>query len=213
MKALYNKPCTWCDPKGFSDRLVLNYRWRERKTDNLIFMQGRPLPFDTGLSHWQAPAQDPAEYDLVLHAETMPAKWLKYDCLPNTLIGNPPIVNRRVLHLLEDLCPVDFQAFPVVIKNENPKLPDFENHAYHLINITHCVDAIDRERSVITYQKNGNIDDLTRLRLIENGLAQHHLAPIDNYHSIILASPQLVALFKKEKVKGVRFLTDEEDYP
>jgi len=194
---------------------MLNYRWRERSTDSLIFMQGRSLPFDTGLPHWRAPAQDPKDYDLVLHTEASPEKWLQYDCLPNNTVGNSPVVNSRTLALLSTLCPEDFQAFPVVIKNENSKIPDFENHDYHLINITHRVRAVDSERTVfstLSEELGGSpIGVRGDLYLHEKCLNDHHLVR-DDILDFILVSPELVALFKKEKIKGVRFMKEEEYY-
>ena len=204
----------WREPKNFPDRLMLNYLWRERKTDYFIFGYGQPLPWDSGNPNLVSTLQDPKDYDLVLHATRPPEKWLQYGCLPNNALL--PVVNTRVLSLLSQLCPHDFQAFPVVIQNENPKIPDFENHDYHLLNITQCVGAIDAERtefSRLSDELGGNpIGIRGHLCFREGCLGIHHLARDSTLHSHLLASPELVALFKKEKVKGVRFMKEEEYY-
>jgi hypothetical protein len=206
--SVYTRPYFWCIPENFPNSLILNYRWRERKTNRFIFGFGQRLPWDSGNPNLSFTLQDPKDYDLVLHATRPPEKWLQYGCLPNN--AGSPIVNDRVLALLSVHCSNDFQAFPVVIKNENPRLPDFENHDYHLLNITHCVEAIDREKSIIKYYPNGKIDDLKVLFLKENCLGEHHLARVKDYTPKIVVSSELLKLFKKEKVKGVRFMTDEE---
>lgn len=175
-------------------------------------MQGRPLPFDTGNPHMAATLQNPKDYDLIFHSEVPEEKMSQYDVLPNNAIGGLT-VNNHVLKLLKSLCPEDCQAFPVIIQNENPKLPDFENHDYSLINITNTVDAIDRTQSKIKYDEDNEPAHIASLRLKEDCMGPHHIVRINDYHPIILVSPELVALFKKEKIKGVRFLKDFEAYP
>jgi hypothetical protein len=212
----YRAPYKWSIPNDFPNKAILNYRWQERKTDSLIFMQGRSLPFDTGNPNMAITLQDPKDYDLIFHSEVPEETILKYDVLPNNSMGGV-IVKSGLLKLMNDFCPNDFQAFPVIIRNENPKLPDFENHDYWLINITNMVDAIDREATEFNYLSKdlgGEIFGVKRnLNFREKVVGTHHLSRDSILHSFILASPELVSLFKKEKIKGVRFLKDFEAYP
>lgn len=212
MKETYNKPYLWHCPGNYPNSAILDYKRRERKTRSFTFMYGHPLPFDTGNSNLYFTLQDPKKYDLIFHAEVPMEKLLKFDTLPNNCSGRPPIVNQRVLDLLTKHCPNDFQAFPVTICNENPKLPDFENHDYFLLNLTNLVDAIDFKESKLTWDDDGDIDDLKTLRLKSNSMKSHHLARLKLYKIKVLVSPELVELFKKEKIKGVQFLKDEEAY-
>ena len=210
--AVYTKPYDWRIPQNFPNKAILNYKWRERKTNTLIFMQGHSLPYDTGNPHMRITLQDPQDYDLIFHSDTAEEKLEKYDVLPNNAMGGLT-VNRKVLNFFEMLCPNDFQAFPIIIRNENPKLPDFENHDYFLINITNTIDAIDQEQSIIKYDEDNEPEHISSLRLKEDCMGPHHISRIQDYHPIVLVSPTLVSLFKKEKVTGVRFLKDYESYP
>lgn len=212
----HNTPYLWRMPKTFPNSAILDHRAVEiktiKKTDSLTFMHGRKLPFDNGDNpNFAYTKQDPKDYDLDFYSDQEPGKWLKYDCLPNNLGGHPPIVNQRVLHLLQKFCSDDFQFFQVTILSGNPKLPNFANHEYYLLNITHTIDAIDKETSVILNRF--EVRHIKKLVLKEDSLKDHHLARIETYHPEIIVSSELVKLFKKEKVKGVRFLKDYEAYP
>ncbi len=212
-----NKPHIWMDTIGFPPRGILDHRRKDIKkhvkTSFLTFTHGKSLPFDSGNPNLAYTMQDPKDYDLTFYTDLPPDKWLKYDCLPNNLGGEPPIINKRTLKLLKNLCPEDFQEFPVIIKNGNPKLPEYTNHEYYLLNITHNASAIDIETSIIRYFESGNVDDIRKLVLQKDCLQGYHLTRIDIYSGIVLVSTELVNIFKKEKITGVRFLKDYEAYP
>lgn len=207
----YNKPYLWTYPERFPQKVFLDYRGEKRKTRSLIFIFGLRLPCDTGNPNLSITLQDPKDYDLELETEAAEERLLTYDVLPNN--SKAPIVNQRVLDLLTKYCPNDIQAFPVVIRNENPKLPDFDNHDYFLINITRLVDAIDKKNSKLTYYDTENVNSIKKLRLKENCLPGYSLARIKGYEPLEMVSPNLVSLFKKEKITGVKFEKDYEAYP
>ena len=78
----------------------------------------------------------------------------KLDTLP---IGTYPIFNKRAISILEQMCPDDFQAFPITVINspKKKKLEVFENHDYFAVNITNTVDAIDKDNSTLEYLTDG----------------------------------------------------------
>jgi len=207
----YNKPYIWRTPQNFPQKAFLDYKWEKRKTDHYIFMDGLRLPCNTGNPNLAATLQDPKDYDLQLETEATEERLIAYDVLPNNTPA--PIVNQRVLNILTKYCSDDIQAFPVVIRNENPKLPDFENHDYFLINITRLVDAIDKRSSKLTYYDTENINSIKKLRLQENCLLGYSLARIKGYEPLEIVSPNLVSLLKKEKITGAKFEKDYEAYP
>ena len=177
------------------------FRNSERKTNSYIFMEGKSLPFDSGLPNWKETLQDPKDYDL-LYTYFYDAKKLKsYACMPNN--GQAPLVNQKVLDILLDLCPDEFQYFPVTIVGENPKHPPFENHDYFLINICQTIDGIDKEKSDLTFCGE-EIDQIKTLVLKENmspfTLARWKYSMVEK----IVAEP-LVKAFKKTKINGVKF--------
>ena len=203
----------WRSPKNYPNAAWLNFRWQERTTDSLTFMTGQPLPFESENKHpdLDYTKKDPNDYDLIFYTDQLPEKWLKYDCLPNNMGGHPPVVNNRVLNLLKKLCPENFQDFPITIRNGNPKLPDFENNDYSLLNVINLVDAIDKQESVIVYSS--GVTDIRKMALKDDCLGSVHIARVDIYKPVIIVSTELVSLFKREKVKGIRFLKDWEAYP
>ena len=144
-----------------SNSHILEYKWRERKTDSYIFMQGKNLPFDCGYVERLNTLQDPKDYDLIYHAEISEEKLKGYACMPNN--SQAPLVNQKVLDMLLELCPDEFQYFPVTIVGENPKYPFFENHDYCLINICKTVDIVDQSQSKIKYFESGNFDSIEKL--------------------------------------------------
>jgi len=131
--------------------------------------------------------------------------FLKYDCPANT--SGSILVNERALELLQRVCPDDFEAFDAVIQTRDAVL---EN--YKIINILKLVDCIDLEKSWCRYFESGNLRSVENLIIKEHCMEGVNLARDKNLHSLILFSPELVKAFHKEKIKGKRFLTDQEAY-
>ncbi len=190
----------WDAERGNSH--ILEYRNKERQTSSSIFNKGYTLPFDCGYTERLNTLQDPKDYDLVYHAEIPEEKLLTYDCMPNN--GQAPLVNRRVLGILLEQCPDEFQYFPVTIVGENPKNSAFENRDYFLINICQTVDGIDKERSDIIYFDNGDVRNIKNLVLKEN-MKHFCISRLQNSLVDIIVSEPLVKAFKKAKVNGVKF--------
>jgi len=191
-----NKPYIWWNAENYPQKGHLKYNWREQETDDLIFMRARPV--------------SKQEYNLVFQCSLEEDKFLKFDILPNLSVA--PIANKRVIDILFAICPNDFQAFPVTIVN-SPKLSAYENHDYFLINITQEVDSVDRELSYLDLGKDGiDIEYIKKLVFKPVCMDDKHLACEMYFHPLELISPTLVKAFKKEKIKGGRFLTDVESY-
>jgi hypothetical protein len=210
MSESYNKPYLWKRDPRIPEKCYGFYNWKERKTDSLIFMEGINLPAsDIGKIHF---SQDPATYDLVFDVQVEEARIRSYDCLSNNTAG--PLVNKRVLELLQEMCPNDFQAFPAVIrsKQDKPITPYVIKDEYWLINVTKLVDCIDTDHSQLTFRDNGEIDDI-RAIVFKEGCMQNDpvlLARERRYRPHIFVSPLIKDAFKKAKIKGARFVTDEE---
>lgn len=191
-----NKPYVWGDAENYPQKGLLEYNWREQKTDDLIFMRGHPVP-----------EQD---YNLIFRCDLDEERFQKYDILPNLSVA--PIVNQRTSILLSSICPTDFQVFPVTIIN-GPKTTSYENHDYSLINFTRQIDSVDREHSYLDVRQNKKtIRNIRRLVFKPGCMGDFHLAREMYFHPLGLVSPTIVKAFKKEKIKGARFLTDLESY-
>lgn len=206
----YNKPYILREAGNLPYNGYALFKDEERQTDPIIFMQGHSLPFDTGNSNLSATLQPVEEYDLVYSYRYPEEKLKGYDCMPNT--GYAPLVNTRVLEILQELCPHDIQAFPATIVSEVPKKFAFENHDYWVINITKTVDGIDKELSDFERlpEKLGSVPIGTKKLVMREYENTYHIARDTILGTHILVSPTLVKAFKKAKIKGVKFLKDTE---
>jgi hypothetical protein len=189
----YNKPYL-INKSGVPNAHYLKYKWRERKTDRFIFNYGT----------WVKPD----DFDLIFHSSTTLEKQTQYDCIPNN--AAVLLVNERALKILEDLSPNDFQSFEATIVSEEDNQPAFKVYNYRLINITKLVDAIDINKSECCRFDTGEIYGVEKLVLKENCMGNIHLARDQSLHSHILASDTLRKAFTKAKIRGVKFLRDDQ---
>jgi hypothetical protein len=210
MSKSYNKPYLWKRDPRIPEKCYTYYNWKERKTNYLIFMEGIQLPAsDIGKIHF---SQDPATYDLIFDVQVEEARIRSYDCLPNNAAGL--LVNKRILELLQEMCPNDFQAFPAIIRSRKDKPIEAYviEDEYWLINVTKLVDCINIDQSQLTLDDNGEIEDIRSI-VFKGGCMQNGpilLARERRYVPHILVSPLIKDAFKKAKIKGARFVTDEE---
>lgn len=194
MKSTYNKPYILLG--SYSKSAYLRYDTSCRKTNSWYFKYGRPIP--------------KYPYDLQFGCEDKEEKMVKWDIL-NSTFGSP-IVNQKVLDILNTICPDDFQVFPAVIRNYKPRATPFENRDYFVLNITRTVDTIDREKSKYEESENSNsrIYGMKRSIFKENSIGPFHLARDKFWDHQELISLTLVKALKKEKVRGGSFYKDED---
>lgn len=197
----------WTVPDYTPQKYWGKYDTSVRKTNRLIFMLGIELPCaDMGKIKT---SQDPSTYDLIYNVEGSEARLKKYDVLPNN--GTAPLVNKRTLSLLQELCPNDFQAFPAIIRGEGKDFESYDNHDYSIINIIVQKECIDKEKSKLTYFESGSIDSIKKLVPNDASCMEGHHLVRDKYcHSMKFCSPTLVALFKEHKIKGVDFIDEDQ---
>ncbi len=205
------KPLIWSTPENFKERHYMDYNWRpmNERTNSYIFMGGRFLPCqDIGNLKY---SQDPKDYDLTFASECLPKEFKRFDCLPNN--GQAPLVNQKVLDILSRLCPDDFQAFPVVIVPEPGSPHSFENHDYWLINITKQVEAIDLEKSILSFfeEMPNRVSSIKKLLFLNDKQFETPLiARIINDRSFEIVSPPLAQALKESNVTGVQFIEDKD---
>lgn len=206
----YNKPYLWEDAAKIPQMCYAYYNWRERQTNYSIFMSGSALPKpDIGKVHY---SQDPNTYDLIFDVQAEETRIRDYDCLPNN--STAPLVNKRVLNILESLCPHDFQAFPAIIRNQGKKgvMPYSIEGEYWVVNIVNVIDAIDITNSRLTFDEDEDINDIRSINFKEGVLQEGSilLARERLYNPHIMVSPRIKEAFKAAKIKGASFVTDEE---
>ncbi len=205
------KPLIWDSPEGYPHKYWMDYNWRpmEERTDSLIFMQGKHLPCEDigGIKC----SLNPKEYDLVFASKVKPEVFTKFDCLPNNTHGSSPVVNKKVLDILNKICPDDIQAFPATIVPEPGLKYEFKNHDYWLINITSSTNIIDEGKTDFLYLSSslgGQPYGAKRLVLKEkNG---NYLLRDKTLKTFMVASPSIAQAFKEANVTGVEFIEDKD---
>jgi hypothetical protein len=207
----YNKPYKMSSPDTLPNKHIMDYKWRERKTDSYIFMNGVRLPCPDMNNGASKTSTDPKDYDLIFHSEITPDRMLKYGVLQNNSASDF-LLRKDLVDLLNTFCPEDFQAFPVIIIPDNPKKTgDFECREFYLINITHAIDVFDHHKCTFeSFDK-----EMTEIYGVKRMILQdasclngHHIVREKTLKSHIFVSPEFVALFKKHKVKGCAFYKD-----
>jgi hypothetical protein len=132
-------------------------------------------------------------------------KIMQYDCIENNSLGL--VVNKRTKKLLEEYCPKDMQFFEADIQFKDV----LSQGEYYVLNILHKVDAIDMEETDYYYDEDGYIHfDKTYFK--ENCMEGHWIARAQQRLSVILVSQEFKNLFRKHKIKGPIFWTDERAY-
>lgn len=203
------KPLIWVNAEGFGPDGYAIFKNAERRTNSYIFMSGKTLPHEDvgGLKY----STDPKDYDLVYSYKHSEERLKRFDYLANT--GQAPLVNQKVLDILNKLCPDDIQAFPVTIVPEPGSKHEFENNDYFLINITKLVDAIDLEKSEVEFfDQDGardRIRDFKKIRFLEFARISS-LARVSNIHSLKIVSPHLAQALKDAGITGVEFIEDKD---
>ena len=78
------------------------------------------------------------------------------------------LLNRKVIDIMQQICPEDFEAIPVTIINQRKNSEYFEIKDFYALNFLKCVDAIDRQESTIQWGKFNDVPHVSKLRYKEN---------------------------------------------
>ena len=199
----YKKPYLMY-PSYVPNMHIADFPTSKRATDVYIFSYGRKVPFQSENPDYTAPLQETKNYDLVYQSLVQPEIFLKYDFLPT----NKPalVVNKKIINILSEICPEDIQIFPATIVSEKPKKLTFENHDFWVLNLTKTVNVIDETNSIYQQLENTPLKIPKKLTFVENSMNNCHIGRQFNYTPHVIVSPELAAIFKKEKVTGVKFL-------
>lgn len=205
------KPLIWVNAEGFGPDGYAIFKNAERSTNSYIFMSGKTLPHEDvgGLKY----STDPKDYDLIYSYKHSEERLKQFDYLANT--GQAPLVNQKVLDILNRLCPDDIQAFPVTIIPEKGSNHTFENQDYFLINITKLVDAIDLEKSEVDFFKEEGVQDqichISKLVFVDKqDFDKPLIARITNDNALKIVSPHLAQAFTEAGITGVEFVEDKD---
>lgn len=73
----------------------------------------------------------------------------KLNYLETDAVGWEKIFHRRVIEILQKLCPEDFEAVPVTIRSVHKDIAPYETNEFYMLNVLKCIDAVDMTKSVI----------------------------------------------------------------
>lgn len=193
-------------PKGH----LLGYDLSQRRTNNFIFYQGIKL--------------DEEDYDLVLEWRNSEEALLIYDVVPSH--QTPLIVTQPVLDVFLQICPNDFQYFPVSINGrdqqtfydlidfgEGVEKINFHRKGYYLINITNQVDAIDTKNSIPgkpSMDRGKLVWGFKKFVLKSGCMGKHHIARAKNLLGMELVSPTLAKELKKHNFNLLEFFHEDK---
>ena len=128
-----------------------------------------------------------------------------YDCIPTN--AGSPLVNQKIVDLLLKLIPNEVQFFDAEVHCKDGILSN-----YKLLNVTHTIVGIDREKSI--YRKMENAPDFILgfkyLTYKPGCMGKNKLARDKEYLCNILVTEEIKQVFEREKIKGIWFVTPEE---
>ena len=188
-----NKPLLLYPNSYYPDKLILKYNKFEMPKEFDLFDAMRCKKIDLG------------KKKIVFGIKVREEDLIKYDFLCCNDGGCDFIVNNRVLEKMNQLCPKDFQALPIIIKSLNPDSEEkFENKDFWLINILQKKQIFDKK---CIYYIN-RIPKMNRKIVVDGSMGDALLAKDKILSSSTFFHPSLAKHFIKSK--GVQFLTDEE---
>lgn len=122
--------------------------------------------------------------------------------------GIPKLFNKRLVEKMQNICPNDFIALPVILINLSDKIAPYENKDFYVVNALNTIDAIDREKSVIDYAYEGDKGRVIKRVYKEDPWQGHLIAFDDSIYSMIYHPKLAKELYPS---KQFQFLTPEED--
>jgi hypothetical protein len=121
--------------------------------------------------------------------------------------GIPDLFNKRLIEKIQNICPNDFIALPVILVNSSDKVAPYENKDFYVVNALNTIDAIDREKSVIDIYPSGR--ERVIKRVYKEDPWQGHLIAFDTSIIGMIYHPKLAKELYPSK--QFQFLTPEED--
>jgi hypothetical protein len=117
-----------------------------------------------------------------------------------------PVVNERVLKILDEVCPNEYEAFLIDVEATDGKTTPF-----FIVNITHCIKGainLDESRYDVkkgkTEKDKNSLEHVTKLTMNPNCMGDLTLARLYEKPSCLAIHPRLIDRFKSEEIVGMR---------
>jgi len=167
----------------------------------------KPKPYSLVLDFNQG-KKIPVKADEMIFGCRMSEEKLKQFDFLHSWDGGCLIVNGRALKILEQICPNDFEAFRIVIKNFKEKQEPFINKDYYIVNILNRIEIIDWD--AFEHSGKESIPLKFTKMVFKNNAMQGHKLVVEKTERWILFSSDLAKIFYEQKFKGLRFYADYE---
>ncbi|MGI4753484.1 MAG: hypothetical protein ACRYE8_07195 [Janthinobacterium lividum] len=99
--------------------------------------------------------------------------------------GVPDLFNKKLVEKMQLICPNDFIALPVTLINLSDQVEPYENKDFYIVNALNTIDAIDREKSIISYAYEGDKGRVLNRIYKENPWQEHMIAFDDSIYEMI----------------------------
>ncbi|NQY74857.1 MAG: hypothetical protein HRT90_08865 [Candidatus Margulisbacteria bacterium] len=143
------------------------------------------------------------------------SSWSKEKLEKNDVLNlslSVPFGSQKMIQILEEICPNDFEAFPVKLHTSTGV-----SDKYYLINITHVIhDAIDKKNSVYTIWFNKNEGEENSVRFIDRLLFKQDcmegkfLGRIHEKLRSVAINKKVMDLFHANNIKGMGYVSLED---
>ncbi|GGO00195.1 imm11 family protein [Saccharibacillus kuerlensis] len=174
----------WSVPEKFPNKKMGEYV-KGSGTDRFVFREGRELT-----------------------EQVIPPK-IVFECLEKHLNDVLPnsglllIVSKKVIEILEGICPQDIQVFKANVYVGEKRIPH-----YYLLNIVNAVEVVDKDKSEYTTIKGTEAILNFKKIVYKFGVLpnNHHIVRNLDYKSHVLVSDDLRDVFERHSIKGVQFI-------
>lgn len=173
----------WSVPENFPNKRIGEYV-KGCGTDRFIFREGRKL------------TEQIVSPKIVFECSEEHLN----DVLPNS--GLLLIVSKKIVDILEQICPHDIQVFEANVYIGEKKIPNF-----YLLNIVNAVEILDKGKSEYTTIKGTDaILNFKKIVYKFDGLPNNHYIVRNlDYKSHVIVSDVLKEVFERNNIKGVQF--------
>jgi len=124
-------------------------------------------------------------------------------------VGGVPISSKRFGEIVQRIAPTDIQRIPVAVRLRNGS--EYSSEGYEILNVLAVLECLDIAHSKVSRypqthwdrEKVGNIAAVTRLKILPERAAGHHIFRLAEWPTIIVISEKLRDAFCEAGLTGL----------